>query len=826
MDMSGIIPPMVKFTLFVDDLHKIDIDLEGLSTGYYTGHIGEEAHQVVAESWKYAYVKYPIDKDITVTYNGSLFGSRAKVLCIDRAFKILNTASAPTNTDYKSSISELKFKAPAGTYAFMVPYATTGVNKKPFSLQIGEEIDITRDVKNWDEVVVSSERDGTTGIIKDVVFPIIISHSKRRAFETDAFDIIRQQWDLYNIYARVGVNIYLRDYIEFTYTFAKTIYLDFKSFDLDWVKNQIKISAINDELREAINAKGNTNYDILVEDVKEEKQFSYEPILFECSGKMGFLAEDWTPSDRVNEKTIIAFMNTYPIKAETIESRSAIEFRTQNFAYYQRAETKDQEYFMKVHGVSGTDEDGELEEDNGIEVSFNMKFHVKLWAARTGGFNSPEAWVNLAKRSKDGTIEVIHSQIMEKDLPDHQVYFDSDFACDKTVTLYKGDIVQLYCECHLDYTGILGYRLTAFQKRFNNLEGVTYTVKWTQKSQNGTIPINVVKPETLIQALLDRIKPGRFTCSIAWENPGGYTSLLAAAESIRDYKKAYFHTSLNDILDWLEVKGYSYAMENNEIVLKKRERFFDKNNVSLELKRHEVTNFREQANKEYAYTGIEIGYEKQEYDNVNGKFEINGKFSYDTGYFNNEEKVLSLISPVRADAYGIEFLTWYRFEETKDSDSDNDVFEFAAVQNADEGYGFYKDVYQKVNYAGGYSTNIYNAILNPYFLTKESEAFFGIFSKKLTLSSTTNNRTGIVYDGTEEVNIYQDYLLTKKLFDPIIYYLDVFTRNQLPLDLNGIITFPFHGELEMQYYKGYLLELERDYTRDKPTLWTFLALKE
>lgn len=52
--------------------------------------------------------------------------------------------------------------------------------------------------------------------------------------------------------------------------------------------------------------------------------------------------------------------------------------------------------------------------------------------------------------------------------------------------------------------------------------------------------------------------------------------------------------------------------------------------VALYLKENEVTDLIIQVNGEYTYTSIEVGYEKQNYENINGRCETNGTFSYTT----------------------------------------------------------------------------------------------------------------------------------------------------------------------------------------------------
>ena len=58
---------------------------------------------------------------------------------------------------------------------------------------------------------------------------------------------------------------------------------------------------------------------------------------------------------------------------------------------------------------------------------------------------------------------------------------------------------------------------------------------------------------------------------------------------------------------------------------------------------------------------------------MNGRDEFRFTTEYTTG-IDITDNVLELISPYRADVYGIEFLSQKRGQDTTDSESDNDVF--------------------------------------------------------------------------------------------------------------------------------------------------------
>src|SRR5699024_11036606 len=85
------------------------------------------------------------------------------------------------------------------------------------------------------------------------------------------------------------------------------------------------------------------------------------------------------------------------------------------------------------------------------------------------------------------------------------------------------------------------------------------------------------------------------------------------------------------------------------------------------------TDFEYSVNSSLIYSRLKVGYDKQDYDSVNGRDEFRFGVEYTTGT-TLTDNTMELVSPYRADVYGIEFLAAKRGEDTTDSDSDNDVF--------------------------------------------------------------------------------------------------------------------------------------------------------
>ena len=96
------------------------------------------------------------------------------------------------------------------------------------------------------------------------------------------------------------------------------------------------------------------------------------------------------------------------------------------------------------------------------------------------------------------------------------------------------------------------------------------------------------------------------------------------------------------------------------------------------------------------YSSVKAGYDKQEYSQANGRYEFRFSAEYTTGIILSDKR-LELISPYRADSYGIEFMILERGDKTSDTRSDKDVFFVCAKKNpVAKSYEFVRDGY-KIN---------------------------------------------------------------------------------------------------------------------------------
>lgn len=239
----------------------------------------------------------------------------------------------------------------------------------------------------------------------------------------------------------------------------------------------------------------------------------------------------------------------------------------------------------------------------------------------------------------------------------------------------------------------------------------------------------------------------------------------------------------------------------------------------MSVRAEELADLIVQADNTYAYTTVEIGYDKKDYDSVNGRCEANGTFCYTTGLIAKSDNKLSLISPYRADSMGIEYLCQERAKDSTDTKSDNDIF-FVAMKDNGNLYSEYKGEVIKDRV---YGIEMFNAPFNPYFLVKRNESLIGINAKEVKFKSTDMSRTAEIIKGNTVIDPCVNHVITKRLFNPIEYNFAAGFDQDLPAPAlrNGLVKFVWKKEI----LQGFIKEVRKNPHAPTETMWLLWAVK-
>ena len=661
----------------------------------------------------------------------------------------------------------------------------------------GVTADVMNDVVEWDSFEILQERDDVSGVVTSVSFPLKLRNKGMK--------LLKSVFDRDGLYASGTLKVYQRGDHDNDYTLVKSSPLDFSTYEEH--SDYVSIECSESELMDIINSEGKTKYDILVEEVKAEKRWNYKRMEVRNIG-IYTLPED-TPSTITRGGMTLVQLYVYFDHASQAPGTSEVDFKTQPYGldYSQ--------YFVKSL---------ERELMMNYDVDFAVQVDIEIDTASDGG----DATDLLSQDFKLGIYKIKNYELLNGasvtmtggeitgDGTTYKRTFTASWKQFLTQRLEKD--TQACLVVLIPDSGGRGWFVTAKTTftSFNKFEAYYY-----EASEN-EVDIDVIDPSKLLNKYLEMMAgEERFTGAIDWEEED-YKTMIVAAESARGFGEvkgapggAYLHGSPNDFIEWLRVLGYEPVIDGNAITFKARDKVFLPDVTAMELEEGEVADLIKQADSTFAYTSVDIGYEKQDYENENGIYEANGTYAYTTGYVTREDNKLSLISPYRADSMGIEFLCQKRDNYTTDDKSDNDIF-FVALKEQDGDYVEYMDM--SIDTDSG-RIRMFNAPFNPYFLVLRNESLIGINTRQLKFKSTDMSREAKIpgYD------IYGDVEISKRLFLPVVYNFAAGHTKDMPTDnRDGLVKVAWHGETLC----GYIKSVRKNYLTEEETTWELHAYEK
>ena len=686
------------------------------------------------------------------------------------------------------------------------------------------EIDVTNDVGSWKELEIEQCREDTTGVISEVSFPI--------TFHFAAKELLEKLFEANGFYAEALFRIYKRADFSDDYTLVREMRLDFSTYKAD--RNGVEIESINDDLAEYISSRKSTKYDIKVSEIADSKKWHYERMTLLNRGTWSIASWDGNPDNMAGSVIQVADGRIGTLRM----NKNAVEMTPGG------AENKfsDQEWTDFVMADSPTAGVYKLETDfyqqaaakggveGGLQQLIAVKIDAKVCASHSHdnlsgdhvrcvllcgtedyGYKVVKAW------QPDG-LSVIPSIHWEWNIhwtsagdPDLEEHFNVS-----NIILRRGERLAF---------AVINDKTSTLVPHDDYIRVWTEDdplVELTYKDQGNPRDIDVIDPGVLLQEFIDRMtgqdkNQRAYTGRIDWGDLYPARVGIFAAESLRGFQEAVLHGKFSDFVDWMHALGYEYGIVRNHILFKPRDQYFLKETTALELSGDEVSDLEIDAADDYAYTNVKIGYDKQDYESINGRAEANGTFEYTTGFLRREEKTLELISPYRADSIGIELLCREADNKSKSTDdsADNDIF-FVALGGDGNSYATYK-AQQITDKDTG--VKMFNAPFNPYCLVQANRSLLGITTTRLRFAGTDMNRNASI--GSE--NIYRDVVIatSDQLFRPVTYSFATGNFKDLPLPekWNGLVKFTFDGVRRA----GFIRKIMNNYSLETETEWQLWA---
>lgn len=651
----------------------------------------------------------------------------------------------------------------------------------------GATTDITDDIKNWDDITVSLKRNDYGGVVR--------TYSDKFEFVRRAYEIIRKEYrDKFLLNPKAILVLYTQNkYLSFDERFRCN--LDFASLVDDGIT--ISMNALDNSLEAIIKANKSQIYDIYVSSLGLSKKLVYDRIDFANNIK-------YYPYDS-NE-----LGNVYDFGDDG--SSVAFEYIVMPVVY------SDPEF------IKGAEDMGEYDNvmsaiphcnfPSMFKALANMTVHVELnFKVEIIGGNAEEIDIYVQAIVKDdpqptkrevyvGTITKSNPAIINKSL---------------SIMVNSNESVQI-----------------AFRKinRDTSVDFVTTVLRVTNfkniilyfYSKGNPILVDVIKPLSLLKSLLNNITSQDIECSIdAADNSRLANCYLIAAESIRGLEKAKIHTSFSKFSEWMEaVFGYVYRIADNRIEFLHRDKLYH-NFVTKSINNNSINNFSLSIDNKLLFSGIKIGYDKQDYDSVNGRDEFRFTNSYSTGN-TLTDNVKELISPYRADAYGIEYLALKRDEDTTDDKSDNDVFFIGALYGI---YGTPSAAFEAyLPWREGWTiegvvspSTMFNVMYSPRSMLKSNISILCTCTYVIGFTASEGN-SDIRINGVSEKDAiiipYGDD--EERLFMP--YKVEVETSDiELSADHDALISITHEDE----EYQGYISDIDTRFTKEEACKYSLMV---
>lgn len=630
----------------------------------------------------------------------------------------------------------------------------------------GISYDVTDDLRNWDDLQLAYKRAGLTGIVR--------SFTSSFEFVGATFNLLRQQVVAHGLDFAASVVIYTQNN-SWTWNEIFRSRLDVSSIKMS--ASSITLQAIDDTIAAKLTAAKSTKYDIPVAELQTEplrfwrilmnnyEEYTLAPVETE-------IIEYATQQTRMESVLDIhSGWMTLPLYTtkNSIPVVGFLEFGDQQQTTYEQSDANKagnsittlpavKEYICK--STDDVTAHIRLHLRGGSDLGANSGFEIGLYK-----FGSNGKYISTIKKVSTTSGSMFSLTI------------------DDDVQMQAGQrLVLLSSRQYINGEDApVSLILQQSQYKYSFVDGVSnFTMRVDFEAVGDAVSFDCCKPAVLLQALLNRICGDGAAVAGIDETPMRLSRCrLAAAESIRQFSAPKFSTSFDDFCDFMEsVFGYVYTTNGNAVTFVHRDALFASND-SKEI--GEATEVDLSVDTSMLYSAVTIGERKQEYGEENGVYELNFAQTYSTGR-SVSDNTLTLQTPYRVDAYGVEYLVEKRAEPTRDSDSDADIFAIYTNGSADQ---LAPDTSVEVSGGGRVLQGYFNTEYHPRTCIEANAAYLATFSDVLTHASSDGN-TSFAFAGIQSLTADIDIEQWRK-YSPFVLTFET-AETDAPATLNGKVS--------------------------------------
>lgn len=570
-------------------------------------------------------------------------------------------------------------------------------------------------LKNWDEVNYAFKRSDYGGVIR--------SFSSSFQFIGEAYDVVLNAYLTNYLSANTTISVYIINEDQ-SYSLLYKARLDYATIRV--ANKVVEINSFDNTVATLIKAKNRTKYEYSIRDIAEAEMLTYEGLSIKNSVKftVGGTTTEMTGTSIVEYESLFIDGITIPLY-----------FTETDYMIARSILYKDIDKYQNAINYSSLPNDAWFiycESPKTVHVKLSLSIVENTWeygtyVARLVRINADKVGTEIVSVEKDFVRETTLGKALY-------------LSIDQDVDMETGDrLVLVFYVYGCSESDVLSGGASSLVVTLSEME-VTWRDKIASKN------MYVVKPLTLLNRLLADMNEtsGELTGEI--EASGEVrldNAVLLPTDGAKGYLDGKMSTSFADFAEWMKtVFGYIYYIDGTVIRFTHRDNMFNAVDAAVELSG--MTNDIEfSINDGLVYSAVKVGYEKEDYDTENGKDEFHWTSEYDTG-INIKESTLELISPYRADAYGIEFIA-----EGHASGNSSDIFFVCAALSS----GSYQLV-RGISISGVEDDEyMFNVMYSPRSMMEANKKFIGICCDSLRFTSSDGN-ADVVIDGVGETDLF------------------------------------------------------------------------
>jgi hypothetical protein len=643
----------------------------------------------------------------------------------------------------------------------------------------GKKYEATNDLVNWEDVEISIKRKDFGGVYR--------TFGDSFEFAGDSYMLLENEFltNYLNASAVIVIGVLNNSW---TYNEKIRCNLDFSSYQNNG--NTISIKAIDNSAEAIINANKSQVYDIPVSSLKSDELY-YDRM--ELNNKADFVV---IPTEEQTEEGLYSiilpkgiqgpFLLPLGYTTSNFPNKNIIDIGDTPLTDRNYAELLANHYLVKALTP--------------VTVKLRISLNIQVGSMNTG--KDSFLWFVAVKQVYDE--EGILKQVLVEEI---QMNPNSFNEIDREYEVDLGTGERFYYQI----MPVSGNHILSSPVALTISNVKEISVSYT--GRNKPVNFDVFTPNKLLTSILSNMGLTDMTGEV---KEGDITiPYMIAAESIRDIKNAKVHTSFSKFSEWAKAcLGYYYKIEGKKVIFCHLTELYDPETVK-ELEH--VNGLDISIDNSLIYSGVDVGYEKKDYDEINGRDEFHVKNSFSTGISINDN-IYKLISPYRADCYGIEFLAQKRDEETKDDSSDNDLFFVDAVSVLDPSTSSIK---LKLNRQGDrpsgvlFPSSVFNIAYSPRRMLLANKDILSSCTSRLEFTASEGNADAVLWRESEKSPV----VLDSRYFRVETLKVETIGLSPFPVLYDGLISFNYNS----RKYTGYVSDITEFLGKRQTTEYTLIC---